>query len=137
MARHDLPPFWDGWRVVWEGWQAQPRVFVCPPPKPQPCKGCGSFAETITNWGRAWCEPGAVVPYRRPKSYADAAYNQQVAREGAVMLHLFAFRCPDCRRDEVMSMGSNVHDVEREWWDLDESDYGDAGSEGLTQESLF
>ena len=38
---HDLPPKWDGRTVTWQGWQSEP-TFICPPPKPTPCRSCGS-----------------------------------------------------------------------------------------------
>lgn len=125
---HDLPPRWDGWRVEWEGWTAPPDIFICPPPKPQPCRACGSFDEQIMNRGRSWSEPGAIRPYRRAKTYRQSEANQKADADGSVMLHLVAYRCPDCRADRVRTFGSFVNTAAELWWDLDESDYTDTGS---------
>ena len=105
LARdHDLPPSWDGHRIEWEGWQGMPPVFVCPPPKPQPCRSCGSLEPAIFNAGL----------FRSRDRRSGREQNNRLA----------VVRCPDCRTDAVM-------DRNGDWWDLDPSDYTDDGSRVL------
>ena len=83
---------------------------------------CGSLN------GRRWCRgtviaaPGEVVPFSRPRSYAEAAHNQRAERRGVVVTSLILQRCPDCGFDTVWDTKA------AQWWDLDDSDYGDEGS---------
>lgn len=107
--QHDLPPRWDGLPVEWGEWSDTAGVFICPPPKTQPCKHCGSVAEPLINCGRVWTEPAPASP--------AADRGQQERR---LVATLAAFRCPDCTHDWVLAGG--------EQWDLDMTDYQDAGS---------
>ncbi len=105
LARdHDLPPKWDGHHVEWTGWQNAPVTFICPPKKSEPCRMCGSTADTIHNRG-----------YYRG---LDRRTGRQWKRV------VLALRCPDCRTDQAM-------DWHGDWWDLDPSDYTNDGSRVL------
>ena len=89
---HDLPPRWDGHRVEWSGWEVEPwntgRFHL----RPDCCRACGHIASHhVINTGVVMSEPGEVIPYRRPRTYAQAAPGVEV-------------------------------------WELDDTDYGDAGS---------
>jgi len=119
---HDMPPKWDGHRVLWEGWEVPPASTMRFHAKPECCRFCGSLAEPLFNRGRVWSNPGEVTPFRRPKSYEEAAFNQRARRDGSCLGSLFAFRCPDCRHDSVLE-GSRG-----DLFDLDDSDYTDDGS---------
>ncbi len=69
---------------------------------------------------------------RRPSiTQADLGYDAENRRRLGrlaykrpllAVMRLRAFRCPDCKRDEVWDIETD------EWWDLDDSDYGDEGS---------
>lgn len=120
---HDLPPRWDGRIVVWQGWQAQPPAFICPPPRPSCCIACGSTAQRVINSG---------LVARSPRiTHTDLADDEENRRRLGSLAHkrpliatyrLRVFRCPDCRHDEV-------HDGDTDQlWELDDSDYGDDGS---------
>jgi hypothetical protein len=43
-------------------------------------------------------------------------------RPALALWRLFAFRCQDCRHDQVLDLNT------RELWDLDHTDYGPEGS---------
>lgn len=104
LARdHDLPPMWDGHPVTWTGWQIM-NITICPPPKPECCQVCGSLAPRVINHGR----------YFR--------LDRRTGREQHPALT--AYRCPDCKTDQVC-------DWRGVWWDLGPEDYGDDGSRGL------
>lgn len=121
---HDLPPFWDGLAVVWDGWQARmERVFVCPPPKPECCQACGSTSRTIVN--RARVAISGIVTHAMVAN-EDAIRRRlpagTISRRRVLALYgMHAFRCPDCRHDVVV-------DRDGQTWTLDESDYRDDGS---------
>lgn len=121
---HDLPPFWDGRAVLWDGWRAPDlTMFICPPPKPECCRACGTMARPVTNRGHV-----ARWPAITHKQITDA--DDRSARLPHGLKHkinplayyeLTAFRCPDCRHDTVL-------DHDGQLWDLDETDYHDEGS---------
>lgn len=121
---HDLPPKWDGLATIWRGWtrDLEGQVFICPPPKDPPCcHGCGSLAPPARNHG---------LVAKSPRT--DRETIEKHARPGMVALHrLIAMRCPDCLLDVVWDTDSD------EWWDLDETDYVDEGSEPPKPETLF
>lgn len=124
---HDLPPRWDGHRVEWSGWEVEPwntgRFHL----RPDCCRACGHIASHhVLNTGVVMSEPGEVIPYRRPRTYAQAAANQAAERDGVGLGRLVAFRCPNCSHDTVSSMSRTAPGVEV--WELDDTDYGDAGS---------
>jgi hypothetical protein len=98
-----LPPKWDGADVEWRAWEATDAIFICPRPKPEPCTGCRSTRSPIKNVGRV---------------HADDA----PPGSGWSTWRLFVFRCPDCHLDTVWDIRTG------EWWELDETDYGPAGS---------
>lgn len=103
---HDLPPRWDGAEVEWQGWCDQP-VLLCwrGPAERDVCPACGSTERRVMNRGllRVWRRTSTGLRARRLGS-------------------IFAFRCPDCRHDQVLD------GLDGEMWDLDESDYHDEGS---------
>jgi hypothetical protein len=116
LREHDLPPKWDGRAVLWEGWSDQLVAHVCPPPKEREvCAACGSLARAVVNRG--------LLAHRRGTTLAVLDGHLRAHRPGKVGYWvLYAWRCPGCKQDVVW-------DVRRdEWWDLDFTDYGDAGS---------
>ena len=100
----------DGLPIEWGEWSDTAGAFMCPPPKPQPCKHCGSVAEPLINLGHIWTEPAIA-------SHAIGLRRLQRGRH--LVANLSAFRCPDCERDWVLA-----GDEQR---DLDATDYTDAG----------
>lgn len=124
--RHDLPRFWDGLAVVWDGWQdSEPGpMFLCPPSlRRDPCPACGSLAARLLNRGRV--AMSALVTHeliaRRDAERDRLPLDVQHRRPGVALYRLHAYRCVDCRHDQVLE-GLDT------WWDLDESDYTDEGS---------
>lgn len=89
---YDLPPFWDGHRVQWGRWEIG-WITLCRE--------------------RASCCPYCGSTERPPVCHGVIAGQKN---------RLWAYRCPDCRHDQVYELrGDSV-------WDLDESDYTDVGS---------
>lgn len=126
LREHDLPPYWDGLAVVWDGWQTTLRnqVFLCPPPKSPPCcAACGSLAEPVSNRGLV-----AIWPSLTHDDLHDDVENRRRLgtlahkRKPRGTWRLRAFRCPDCRHDQVWDVDAD------ETWDLDHTDYGPDGS---------
>ena len=117
----DLPPMWDGDRIVWEGWQADPPSTLDYHLKPEPCPACGLFEPHTVNLGVIWSKP-RVRPFRRARTYAEAALNSAADRKGTPIGWLFAYRCTGCRFDQVYECNT------KQMWDLDESDYHAFGS---------
>lgn len=115
LASHPLPVAWDGRAVAWDRWEAPVPVFVCPPPKPQPCE-CGSLAAPFTARGRR--DPSA-------ERVANADSLPRIGRRAPLVWSVYdlhAARCPSCGSVTVWDMESD------ERWTLDESDYGPTGS---------
>lgn len=127
LRQHDLPPQWDGLAVVWDGWEPSPvdPVWICPPPRtPECCTACGSPTNPVRNRGRV-----ARFPAITHQAIADNDAARDRLPEGQrwrikpkALYRLLAFRCPDCKHDVVFDSDT------RESWDLDHTDYGDAGS---------
>ena len=122
---NDLPRFWDGRAVVWDGWEPQLDAWICPPPKPSCCRACGSFARPVTNRGRVTRFAGIT---HDQIAAADAArdrlplgYKSRLKGHPGTQHELTTFRCPDCRHDQILDRDGSM-------WNLDESDYSDEGS---------
>lgn len=99
LREHDVPPMWDGNPITWGEWQdGSMSVFICPPPKPEPCPWCGSLAGTRCRVGET------ESPWRKART------------------RLYLTRCVGCSRDQVWDAWAD------QWWDLDEDDYGPDGS---------
>lgn len=75
------------------------------------CTGCGWLPRTV------WCAVGIVDP--EPGATFTVGFQKVPAWPVA---RLRARRCPGCGLDQVMDIETG------ETWDLDEADYGDAGS---------
>lgn len=128
LREHDLPPRWDGLAVVWDGWRVDAgidgHVFICPPPKPQCCAGCGSMAPNVSNRGRVARVPAvthaSIAANDEARNRLPAGERHQVKPKALYRLH--AFRCPDCFLDVVWDTETD------ETWTLDHTDYGDEGS---------
>lgn len=114
---HDLPPRWDGCLVRWT-WRELPgwsQVFICPPPKPEPCRVCTSTGPLRHASGFLANSPDVTL---EQINAADSA-----GRLGSVGVFVLAlFRCTGCGHDMVFDM------VQNEMWDLDPTDYTDDGS---------
>lgn len=141
---HDLPPRWDGLVISWQGWKPGNHVFVCTEPT-NVCDHCGR-GEHDTDMG---CSCGSVRPpssnvgfvaddpattldeLERNIAGSDLAHRTgrpKSAPERLGLIRLVAHRCPDCDADTVVDTATG------EVWTLDESDYGDAGSESPASE---
>lgn len=116
---HDLPPRWDGYAVEWSEWKSSRDVRICPPPKTRErCDACGSSEPPVHSIGRVWSDGTNVLRIRRGR-----------LRERFLVAVIYAFRCPDCQHDQVLdSLRAGG-----QWWDLDPTDYEDAGSWDATQ----
>ena len=117
---HDLPPRWDGRRVEWTEWETF-RTTMVYHGRSTACVLCLSVDEAMVTSGGILAEPGEVVPIRRPRTAYDALVNQRAEKRGAWIGVLYAFRCRECGHDQVLDGDDN-------WWDLEDSDYGDEGS---------
>ncbi|XBB66883.1 hypothetical protein ABFU82_22665 [Nocardioides sp. WV_118_6] len=105
---HDLPPAWDGLPVEWRGWIAAATTLSYHLPLEETaCRRCGSLNEQLLNVG--------VIDHGPRGDARDPEEPRHHVR-------LFAFRCPDCRHDQVLDQDDD------QLWDLDETDYGDDGS---------
>jgi hypothetical protein len=117
---HDLPPLWDGRRVDWSAWEelGHTSLVFHAPADEFACTGCGWIADTeLRAVGRVHPEPGAtftVLPHARARHEIEVPA-WPVAR-------LSVLRCAGCGLDEVTDMETG------EVWDLEPSDYTDAGS---------
>lgn len=127
LREHDLPPRWDGHATVWDGWVTQPALFVCPPPAPRRCTACGSTARSVVN--RGWVAVSAITTHDQITRRRDQiALIARIKPRGVAIpkplafVRLFAWRCPECRHDQVWDTDTD------ETWDLDHADYSDEGS---------
>ena len=122
---HDLPRFWDGKAVVWRGWEAPLVAWICPPPKPSCCEACGSLARPVTNWGRVARFGGIthdmIAAADAARDRLPTAHQHRLKGHPRALYELTAFRCPDCRHDQILDRDGSM-------WNLDESDYSDEGS---------
>lgn len=100
----ELPDLWDWEPVQWGEWSSLHRstLLLHVPADRMACNKCGAIDESRVAFGK------------RP------------ARADLAQLHplkdLVAHRCRHCGHDTVEDRRTG------EWWDLDESDYGIAGS---------
>lgn len=99
-----LPVSWDGYAVEWSRWKPYAAVFVCDRsrrtvPAPERCAGCGEL------WQPASCSGKFKRPF-----------------DPYPIMHLIAWRCPECGHDQVWSW------IDDAAWDLEPEDYGLAGS---------
>ena len=104
---HQLPPKWDGCTVEWGEWQRDDstlRFHI----RPDCCPICGSLAERVFAVGMVRTDGPCIFLARR-------------SRSGYQPGRLFAWRCPDCKHDQVTDLGGVT-------WDLDDTDYDDEGS---------
>ena len=103
---HQLPPKWDGCTVEWGEWQRDDsslRLHL----RPDCCPICGSLTARTMAMGMVRSDGPRVFFLRSHRGY-------QLGR-------LFAWRCPDCKHDQVTDLGGAL-------WDLDDTDYDDDGS---------
>lgn len=127
LAREfDLPPRWDGLLVVqWTPWEARPdTVFICPPPKTRPCcPACGSPEPNVSCRGMVALS-SLVTRERWEREEENRTRLGRLAhkRKPLALWRLYAYRCQDCRHDQVWDM------LTGEWWNLDHTDYSDEGS---------
>ena len=115
-----MPPRWDGHRVDWRGWEVPPPttlerfhggLVVCP--------HCASTRPQAINLGVVWVKPTGLLSFPS-KQHWDARGSRSGGDHAAQWLT--AYRCLDCRTDEVEDRMTG------ELWVLDDSDYGDDGS---------
>lgn len=120
---NDLPPRWDGRVVSWTEWRPD-RLRVCGSLQPDACLECGSTA--LPDYSRAILYPNQGDTHRALIEAATRRTGRRYMRERTVPTkphpRLVAFRCPDCRIDQVLDL------VTQTWWTLDEDDYGPEGS---------
>lgn len=126
---HDLPPRWDGRTVEWGPWQqVRTSLPFHVPLDQQACTTCGLIDEPLTAGGKVLPLPGETFEWPDVRTLPSGrTYTRGTKRVPAwPVLCLVAFRCPGCGADRV-------HDERTgETWDLDASDYGDAGSVEVT-----
>lgn len=125
---HDLPPRWDGRAVTWGPWQhVRSSLAFHVPIHEQACTACGLIDEPLTAGGTVHPMPGETVTSTEVRRLPSGRmYRRDKAVPAHSLLALCAFRCPGCGADRV-------HDKRTgETWDLDPSDYGDAGSVEIT-----
>lgn len=122
--RHDLPPRWDGLAVTWGEWhETRSSVRFHIPLDQQACIACGLLDEPLVAVGTIHPTPGEMVETTRARRLPSGrTYDRRVRVPARPHLRLLAFRCLGCRADRVFDEHSH------ELWDLDESDYTDAGS---------
>ena len=104
---HQLPPKWDDCTVEWGEWQRNDstlRLHV----RPECCPNCGSLTERVLNVGKLRNDGPRVFLARR-------------SRSGYQPGRLFAWRCPDCKHDQVTDLSGVT-------WDITDDDYTDEGS---------
>lgn len=121
--RHDLPPKWDGRRVVWGPWQEWHSTMRFHADDMGACEQCGSLAPPVVSAGMVHPYSGETWDvYQERRLPSGRTYERSTTVPAWPVLHLHASRCPDCRHDIV-------HDEHtRENWDLGREDYGDDGS---------
>lgn len=131
LREHDLPPYWDGRAVWWEGWQPQlNQVFICGRGARslanRCCEACGSRARPSVNRGHVARVPatGRERWVERCEAWARLPLGARhlLPKHPSGVIELHAFRCPDCRTDIVWDQPAD------RWWVLDHTDYGDQGS---------
>lgn len=109
LRAHDLPPRWDGHPVEWENWA--PELVVTHLDR-DPCAQCGSKERLRTRGIRSIRHDDNVIRFRRGRP----------TRPRDLRAVLCVTRCVGCRLDVVFDPWTG------QWWDLDGSDYQDAGS---------
>lgn len=110
---HDLPPLWDGRRVDWSEWkEVDPGSLAFHSPADAfACTGCGWIPDAqLRAVGRVHPKPGATF----------TVHETEVPAWPVAVLA--ARRCTGCGLDQVTDLDTG------EVWDLDPSDYTDAGS---------
>lgn len=116
LVSHPLPVSWDGRTVEWDRWALDPEVFICGRDGRQTARcECGSDLRPFTARGLRHPSdrmlqdhaalPSIMTPFTPRPTY-----------------DLRALRCPTCGQVDVWDMESD------EWWTLDPTDYGPAGS---------
>lgn len=106
---HDLPPLWDGRTVQWSDWTdetglaARTTLVFHVPADHWACTGCGWIRDSELR----------AVGTLLPGSVADTAWP---------VVRLVVRRCPGCHLDQVTDISTG------EVWDLEDADYGAAGS---------
>lgn len=119
LVDRPLPVAWDDQPVTWRPTDVvdEGQVFVCPPPKPSPCAGCREPAQPVASWQGLveHTEPGYWD--RHPTTGRPRRHRTRTR----LVVRLRLTRCV-CGHDVVVDLETD------EVWDLDESDYGPAGS---------
>ena len=104
---HQLPPKWDGCTVEWGEFRRDDSTLRLHA-RPDCCPLCGSLTERVLAVGMVRTDGPQISLARRSRS------GYQTGR-------LLAWRCPDCKHDQVTDLGGAT-------WDLDDTDYDDDGS---------
>ena len=113
MKRHALPVAWNGHPVFWGEWEPVSGIIICGGISKRGWRGCKQCHTRVL--------PRMIIG--------------QVCDITAYSLVLF--RCMTCGYTTVMEIDdADDGDVWREWI-LDESDYGDQGSNYLEQGTLI
>lgn len=99
-------------------------VFICPPPKRRDCcPSCASPRPRVHACGMVARLPGiAREQWERDQENRRLLGALRLKREPIALWRLHAYRCQDCRHDQVWDTETD------EWWDLDHTDYLPEGS---------
>lgn len=132
LREHDLPPRWNGHAVVWDAWEHGDAhaVFICPPPRPEVCVGCGAptVVRGVACWSRTigYRADSPALPHddhhRENEARARLPFTVQAKLPRHWWITLHVYRCHHCQLDTVWDTETD------EWWTLDHTDYGDEGS---------
>ena len=122
-SRNDLPPSWDGAPVEWSAWTSnRTTLSFHAPAEALACDQCGAVDEPLICWGKRPPETPTFASTRTKMTKSGRKYEVAHEVKAWAVLDLIAHRCRHCGKDEVRDLRTD------ERWDLEESDYGAAGS---------
>lgn len=121
---HDLPVSWDGLPVTWGPWHSgRSSLELHLRPADIACRSCGLIESPLVAAGTVHPLPGDTVEGEEVVTLPSGrTHRRAVTVPAGPRLALVAFRCPGCHHDQVYDERTD------ETWDLDPSDYGEAGS---------
>ncbi|MFJ4286420.1 hypothetical protein ACIPY0_12315 [Paenarthrobacter nicotinovorans] len=123
-SRHDLPPFWDGEKVIWDEWtDCRTTLILHVPADQMACDKCGAVDESLIAWGLRDPAHGAMTTETRIKKTRSGKTYEAIQEVPArPQRDIYAARCRHCGHDVVTDTRTD------ERWDLEPEDYGAEGS---------